>query len=44
MSSQIIHYDNSNNNNNNNNNNNWNNKTLKVISYIVHAFLTLCPS
>ena len=43
MSSQIIHYDNSNN-NSNNNNNNWNKKTLKVISYIVHAFLTLCPS
>ena len=38
MAFQTINYD------NNNNNNNCNNKTLKVIIYMVHAFLTLCPS
>ena len=45
MSSQIINYDDSSNNHNNNiNSNNCDNKTLEVIIYIVHAFLTLSPS
>ena len=50
MSSQIFNCDGSNNNNNNNNNNdnnncdNSNDKMLKITIYIVHAFLTICPS
>ena len=50
MSSQIINCDDSDNNNNNNNDNNNNNcdnsndKMLKITIYIVHAFLTICPS
>ena len=42
MSFQIINYDDSS--NNNNNNNNCDKKTLEVIIYNVHAFLTVSPS
>ena len=44
MSFQIINYDDSSNNNSNNNNNNCDKKTLEVIIYNVHAFLTVSPS
>ena len=43
MSFQIINYDDSSN-NNNNNNNNCDKKTLELIIYNVHAFLTVSPS
>ena len=40
----IISHDGNDNNNNDNDNEIDNDKMLKVIIYIVHAFLTICPS